>query len=112
MLRAVCEPPEEGAEADADPLKRDYSVDALVARLEAVIVREYEKGGTAASMKTAVDRAIDRLQAEADAGGVRARGAFAKAMERMQVRFGVTRLDEDGPAADSDPLREPGGRRI
>lgn len=32
-----------------------YTVDAVVARLEGVVVREYEKGGTAASIKEALE---------------------------------------------------------
>jgi len=38
-----------------------YTVDSVIARLEGVVVREYEKGGTAASIKAALDRAIDQL---------------------------------------------------
>lgn len=45
-------------------LKRDLSVDAVVARVEASIVREYQNGGTAASIKAAVDLALDRLPLE------------------------------------------------
>src|SRR6266480_3613361 len=36
-----------------------YTVDAVIGRLEDVLKREYEKGGTAASIKTALDRAMD-----------------------------------------------------
>ncbi len=43
----------------------------MVARLERVVVRECEKGGTAASIKAAMDRAIDQLHAET--GPTRAR---------------------------------------
>ena len=39
----------------------NYTADAVVARLEGVLVREYEKGGTAATIKAALDRAIDQL---------------------------------------------------
>ena len=49
-------------DTDGDDLKRNFSVDAVVSRLEEVIVREHEKGGTVASMKAAVDKALDRLQ--------------------------------------------------
>ena len=47
-----------------DDEARKYSVDAIVARVEEVIVREYAKGGTAAGVKAAVDRALDRMQRE------------------------------------------------
>lgn len=43
-------------------LKRTYTVDSLVLRVEEAILREYEKGGTAASMKAAVDGVLDRLR--------------------------------------------------
>ncbi|HWA31392.1 MAG TPA: hypothetical protein VG867_09845 [Rhizomicrobium sp.] len=45
---------------------KDYNVDALLAKVEGAIVREYEKGGTAASIKSAVDRVIDGMQAKGD----------------------------------------------
>jgi len=44
----------------------DYTVDAILGKVEGAIVREYEKGGTAASVKGAVDRAIDGMQAHGD----------------------------------------------
>src|SRR4030095_687233 len=42
----------------------NYTVDAIVARLEEVLVREYEKGGTAATIKAALDRAVAQLHRE------------------------------------------------
>src|ERR1700716_3578807 len=45
-----------------------YTVDGVIARLEGVLVRECEKGGTAASIKAAMDRAIDQLHAETGGG--------------------------------------------
>jgi len=51
---------------DDEGLKHDYTVDAVIKKLESVIVREYEKGGTAASMKTAIDTALDQLHAETE----------------------------------------------
>jgi hypothetical protein len=50
------------------PLNTDYTVDALVSRLESVIVREYEKGGTAANVRTALDRALDHVQDHTEKG--------------------------------------------
>ena len=50
-----------------------YTVDGVIARLENVVVREVEKGGTAASIKSAMDRAIDQLHAET--GGAPRQGA-------------------------------------
>lgn len=49
---------------DEERVHRSYSVDAVVARIEDVIVREYAKGGTAASVKAAVDSAFDKIQRE------------------------------------------------
>jgi len=57
-------------------LNEAYTVDAVVSKLEAVILREYEKGGTAASVKQALDRAIDGLQAKT--------GAVNKAADAVQ----------------------------
>jgi hypothetical protein len=50
------------------PLNTEYTVDALVGRLESVIVREYEKGGTAANVRTALDRALDHVQDHTEKG--------------------------------------------
>src|SRR5471032_1488994 len=45
-------------------LNKDYTVDAVVARIEEVIVREYQKGGSAASVKQAVDKALDGMHSK------------------------------------------------
>jgi hypothetical protein len=52
-----------------DQLKRHFTVDALVMQVEAAIVREYTEGGTAASVKAAVDRVLDQLRSRTVAGG-------------------------------------------
>jgi hypothetical protein len=59
----------------------NYTVDAVVARLEGVLLREYEKGGTAATIKTALDRAIDQLHRETSEHRERARTVVVKALE-------------------------------
>src|SRR5437764_8231789 len=59
----------------------NYTVDAVVARLEGVLVREYEKGGTAAMIKAALDRTIDQLHRETNEHRERARTAVVKAIE-------------------------------
>lgn len=64
-------------------LKRDYTVDALVSRLESAIIREYEKGGTAASVRSAVDRALDKLQRETGTATARAREAAKRLKEKV-----------------------------
>jgi hypothetical protein len=62
----------------------NYTVDAVVARLEGVLVREYEKGGTAATIKAALDRTIDQLHRETSEHRERARTVVAKALEEGQ----------------------------
>ncbi len=63
-------------------MKSDFTVDAVVNRLESVIVREYEKGGTAANIKAAVDKALDQMQQNAGRGVDKVKdavkGAFAE----------------------------------
>lgn len=51
---------------DEHPLVKNLSMDTLLSQVEGVIVREYQKGGTAASIKSAVDRVIDGMQAKGD----------------------------------------------
>lgn len=63
-----------------------YTVDGVVARLEGVVVREYEKGGTAASIKAALDRAINQLHDEASGKRDQARDVVARTRERLRSR--------------------------
>ncbi len=70
-------------------LNKDYTVDALLARLEGVIVREYEKGGTAASIKNALDRAMDEMHARtapASEKAAEAAEAIKRAAEKIRTR--------------------------
>jgi hypothetical protein len=64
-------------------LNKSFTVDAVVSRIEGVIVKEYAKGGSAASVKAAVDRAIDGMQAHADAGKEKASDAIKRAADKM-----------------------------
>src|SRR5207253_2446062 len=59
----------------------NYTVDAVVARLEGVLLRECEKGGTAATIKAALDRTIDQLHRETNTHRELARTAVVKAIE-------------------------------
>jgi len=68
-------------------LNKDYTVDAVLSRIEAVIVREYEKGGTAASIKAAVDRAIDGMQAHGSPVGMKADEAIKRAAEKIREKM-------------------------
>ncbi len=60
-----------------------YTVDGVIARLEGVVTREVEKGGTAASIKSAMDRAIDQLHA--GTGG--ARDAVVRTADKLREKF-------------------------
>lgn len=64
-------------------ISKAYTVDGVIARLEGVVVREVEKGGTAASIKSAMDRAIDQLHAET--GG--ARDAVVRTADKLREKF-------------------------
>ena len=65
-------------------LSADYTVDNVVSKLEGVIVREYQKGGTAASVRAAVDRAIDEMQAKAGEGKDKAASAVRSAADKIR----------------------------
>lgn len=73
---------------EEERVHRAYSVDAVIARIEDVIVREYAKGGTAASVKEAVDRAFDKIQREAPEETLKR--AAEKIREKMQGRGDVS----------------------
>ncbi|MEI9994529.1 MAG: hypothetical protein WDM91_08040 [Rhizomicrobium sp.] len=64
-------------------LNKDYTVDTVIVRLEDVIKREYEKGGTAASVKQALDKAIDGLQATAGKPASKAADAMKSAADKL-----------------------------
>jgi hypothetical protein len=70
---------------------RNYTVDGVIARLEGVLVREYEKGGTAASIKAAMDRAIDQLHAETG----EARDAVVRTADRLRDKFDSEPREKD-----------------
>jgi hypothetical protein len=73
----------------------NYTVDAVIARLEGVLVREVEKGGTAATIKTAMDRAIDQIQFETSGPRDRARSALARATGKWRSKFDSTLSERD-----------------
>ena len=75
----------------------NYTVDAVIARLEGVLVRECEKGGTAASIKAAMDRAIDQIQIETSGPRDRAREAVVRVTKKFR-----SRLDPAPPDRDSE----------
>ena len=72
-----------------------YTVDSVIARLEGVVVREYEKGGTAASIKAALDRAIDQLHRETKEKGDRIRDVVAGAADKLRVKIGPLETEQE-----------------
>ena len=62
-----------------------YTVDGVIARLENVVTREVEKGGTAATIKTAMDRAIDQLHSETGS----ARDAVVRTAGKLREKLGA-----------------------
>lgn len=67
----------------------------MIARLEGVLVREYEKGGTAASIKTAMDRAIDQLHRETSGTRDRAREVVERAAGKLRNTFDNERREKE-----------------
>jgi hypothetical protein len=81
----------------------NYTVDAVVARLEGVLVREYEKGGTAATIKAALDRAIDQLHRETGKHRERAQTAVVKILdEGKRLTEGKTGKKDEGDSSLSE----------
>ncbi|HEV3409421.1 MAG TPA: hypothetical protein VG095_03950 [Chthoniobacterales bacterium] len=62
----------------------NYTIDGVIARLERVVVRECEKGGTAASVKAAMDRAIDELHKGTSPARQKASDLVARAAEKVR----------------------------
>jgi hypothetical protein len=73
----------------------NYTVDAVIARLESVLVRECEKDGTAASIKAAMDRAIDQIQIETSGSRDRAREAVARVADKLRIKLDPLPPDHD-----------------
>jgi hypothetical protein len=65
----------------------EYTVDGVIARLEGVLVRECEKGGTAASIKAAMDRAIDQVHRETREKGDLAREVVGRAADKLRLKI-------------------------
>ena len=72
-----------------------YTVDAVIARLEGVVVRECEKGGTAASIKAALDRAIDQSHRETKEKGDLVRDVVADAADKLRITIGTLPKEEE-----------------
>jgi hypothetical protein len=73
----------------------NYTVDAVIARLEGVLVHECEKGGTAASIKAAMDRTFDQLHKETSGPRDRATDALARAANKLRSKFECEPREKD-----------------
>lgn len=82
-------------------LNRDYTVDAVVKRIEDVIIKEYEKGGTAASVRNAVDRAIDEMQTHTGDKLNKAGDKFKSAADRLHEK--MQQMGGDAPTPPPPP---------
>ena len=58
------------------------------------MVRECEKGGTAATIKAAMDRAIGQLHRETKEKGDRARDVVARAADKLRLTIGRLPTDQ------------------
>ena len=76
-------------------VSRDYTVDGVIARLEGVLVREYEKGGTAASIKAAMDRAIDQVHKETGGARDKARDVVVRTADKLREKFDNEAREKD-----------------
>ncbi|HSC60296.1 MAG TPA: hypothetical protein VLC29_03620 [Rhizomicrobium sp.] len=90
---------------DEKDMYGNYTVDAVLARVENVIVREYQKGGTAASIKGAVDSAIDGMQAH----GGKHKEKIDEAMQRTDEAIRRA-TDKFKPKSDFAPDKKDGDR--
>jgi hypothetical protein len=79
----------------------DFTVDTIVEKVEGAIVREYQKGGTAANIKGAVDRAIDGMQKHGD----KHKEKFDDAMNRTDEAIRRA-TDKFKPKSDFDPGKD------
>ena len=85
-------------------LNQDYTVDAVLGKIEDVIVKEYEKGGTAASVKAAVDRAIDKMQAHTGEHAGKLADAVKNTADKIQDSMSKM---EGGPPSPPPPEQSP-----
>lgn len=84
-------------------MNRDFTIDALVGKLEGVIVKEYEKGGTAATIKAAVDKAIDQMQSRGGHVGDKTDEALKRAADKMKGAMNNNKTNRGNDNAGSAP---------
>jgi len=64
----------------------NYTIDGVISRLERIVVQECEKGGTAAAVKAAMDRAIDELHKGTSPAREKAGELVARAAGKVRPR--------------------------
>ncbi|MBL6854726.1 MAG: hypothetical protein ISS15_15870 [Alphaproteobacteria bacterium] len=82
-------------------LNDDYTVDAVLGKLEDVVIKEYEKGGTAASIKAAVDRAIDGMQTRTGEHASRMADVVKNAADK--IHDSMSKMEGGQPAPPPPP---------
>ena len=92
-----------GDEDGEDAMKKDFTVDSVLARIEGVIVREYEKGGTAATIKGAVDRVIDDMHAKGGKHREKIDGAIQQADTALRRAADKLRPEPAAPPPQTAP---------
>ena len=78
----------------------NFTVDGVIARLEGALIRECEKGGTAASIKAAMDRAIDQLHAETRRPRRAAEDAMVRAAGKLRNRLEPLKGNENADESE------------
>ncbi len=89
---------DEVGETEVNP---SFTVDAVVARIEGAVVREYEKGGTAASIKGALEKAIDQVQRETHARTGQVRDVLAGTKRALGLKDKGAKRADRAPASPS-----------
>jgi hypothetical protein len=69
-------------------------------------VRECEKGGTSASTKAALDRAIDQLHRESKEKGDLVRDVVADATDKLRITFGTLPKEKEVEGAIEKNIRD------
>jgi hypothetical protein len=77
-----------GADGETSGIPHEFTLDAMIKQVEGVIVREYQKGGTAASVKDALDRALDEMQTKTGSGKDKAVDAVKAAADKLRDAAG------------------------
>lgn len=90
-----------GPDGDGSSSKPAFTIDAVVTRLENVVVRECEKGGTAASIKTAMDRAIDQIHRETGPTREKATNLVTRATDRLKDSLKGSEVEPTDSREDS-----------